>query len=438
MNRLAENIFREALDELTPSVILSELFGEGRIKSEQDDIDIDLDRFENIYVAGSGKASWEMVHTLCEELQDLVTKALAISSFEPDESHPKIEFYEASHPVPDETSIEAGSRLTRFFEEVPPNSLLLYAISGGTSSLVCSPAGEVSIDDLNRTYELLNNSGATIREINTVRKHLSTLKGGQLLRHLDPSVTLLDLVISDVPNDDLQIIGSGPTTPDGSTFQDAYHILLEYRLWQKLPDSVKVHVEQGIDGVAPETIKEGEDTVKNHQAIIVGSASKLAGKAGALLQKEGYNSWIAETAYNKDVGEVAREIAERVISVDQRRSPLPLPAALLFYGESTVEVTGDGKGGRNQELALRGALEIEGYENVTWLSAGTDGIDGPTDAAGAIVDGRTITKARDHGLDPHQYLARNDAYHFHNAIGTLLKTGPTGNNLMDLQIILVD
>lgn len=436
MNRLAEEIFRRSLDTQKPSVVLKEVVRNNKIESG--DVSIDLYQFPKIYVAGSGKAAWEMVRTLCEELGDRVARALAVSSYDPGETDEKIELHQSAHPVPDETSIEAGEKLTAFFEEVPADSLLLYAISGGTSSLVCRPAGDISIDELNTTYELLNNSGANIHEINTVRKHISMVKGGQLLRHIDPGVTLVDLVISDVPNDDLQVIGSGPSTPDISTFQDAYHILLEYKLWEKLAESIRDHIEQGIDGIVPETVKPGEDPVEQHQSLIVGSAQKLAQKAGQLLQEEGYDCWVAEQAYNKDVSEVARQIADKVIAVKERQTPGPLPAAYIYYGESTVDVTGSGKGGRNQELALRGALEIEGYENITWLSAGTDGIDGPTDAAGAVVDGKTIAKAREKGIDPHEYLENNDAYHFHEKLGTLLKTGPTGNNLMDLQILLVD
>ncbi|MDR8392888.1 DUF4147 domain-containing protein [Aliifodinibius sp. S!AR15-10] len=436
MNRLAEEIFSRSLETENPSAVLKEIISHNRI--DIGDTSIDLDQYPAIYVAGSGKAAWEMVYTLCEELGERVKRALAISSYEPCGVHSKIELHHAAHPVPDETSIKAAEKLIQFLKEVPENSLLLYAVSGGTSSLVCQPTGDISIEDLNRTYALLNNCGASIQEINTVRKHISRVKGGQLLRHLNPSVTLLDLLISDVPNDDIQFIGSGPSIPDTSTFQDAYHVLLKYELWDQLPGSVINHIEQGVDGIVPETLKPGEDSVKDHRSIIVGSARKLAIKARDLLEEEGYNCWVAEQAYCDDVAQVVRNIADKVIVLDEHQNPFPLPAAFIFYGESTVEVTGSGKGGRNQELALRGALEIEGFENITWLSVGTDGIDGPTDAAGAIVSGKTIAEADKKGINPRHYLKNNDSYHFHELLGTLLKTGPTGNNLMDLQIVLVD
>ncbi|MDR8392915.1 DUF4147 domain-containing protein [Aliifodinibius sp. S!AR15-10] len=433
MNTLAEQVFLQSLESQKPSAVLKGVFDNSRILGQ--DFIIDLDDYPEVYIAGSGKASWEMVHTLCEELGDRVAAALAISSYDPGEMHPQIELHQSAHPVPDETSVAAGDKLSRFFEKVPGDALLLYAVSGGTSSLVCRPADGITIGELNTIYELLNNSGATIHEINTVRKHISLVKGGQLLRHVDPSATLVDLVISDVPNDNLQVIGSGPSTPDDSTFKEAKDILLKYNLWNRIPESARHHIEQGVEGTVPETVQPGEDPVKKHHSMIVGSARKLAQNAGKMLQDEGYRSWVAEEAYNEDVGQVAKSIAGKVTgnmkSSDQ-------PAAFVFYGESTVDVTGTGKGGRNQELALRGALEIQGKDNITWLSAGTDGIDGPTDAAGAVVTGKTIAKAREMGLDPERYLENNDAYHFHQEVGSLLITGPTGNNLMDLQIVLVD
>ncbi|MDX1618705.1 MAG: MOFRL family protein, partial [Balneolaceae bacterium] len=247
-----------------------------------------------------------------------------------------------------------------------------------------------------------------------------------------------DLILSDVPDDDPATIGSGPTTPDPSTFQDAYHILLEKDLWESLPPSVRSHVEKGIDGLVPDTLKPGDRPVTEHHSFIIGSARKMAGTVAASFEKEGYSTWLPDRAYNEDVESVADIIAEKAIGVIKQGQPVVPPAALIFYGESTVQVTGGGKGGRNQELALRGAVKIAGYENITWLSAGTDGIDGPTDAAGAIVDGNTIEQAEGRDLDYRSFLDQNDSYHFHQKAGTLYKTGPTGNNLMDLQVVIVD
>ena len=436
MNKLAEQVFRQTLDAMDPATVVRDILSSGNIVHGEKLIDVR--QFPSVHVIGTGKASWPMSLALDEGLGRYIEHALAVSSYDPEENHPRIELHKAAHPVPDESSIEAGDKVVKVVESVPENALLLFAISGGTSSLVCRPAGEITVGQLNTTYDLLNNSGASIYEINTVRKHISVLKGGQLLRHLNPSATLLELVISDVPGNEMEIIGSGPTTPDRSTYQDAYHVLLEYELWDKLPETVQRHIEEGIDGVVPDTVKPGEDPIKHHETFMVGTAEKLAHTAAEQLEQRGYNCWVAPEAYNDDVAVVTRKIAEKIIAVDEKETALPLPAALLFYGESTVEVTGSGKGGRNQELALRGALEIAGYENITWLSAGTDGIDGPTDAAGAIVDGKTISKAQAAGLNPREFLANNDAYHFHEQIETLLKTGPTGNNLMDIQIILID
>jgi len=270
------------------------------------------------------------------------------------------------------------------------------------------------------------------------RKHLSRVKGGHLLRYLDPSVILLDLIISDVPNDKPEYIGSGPTTPDMSTFQDAYHILLEYELWERIPSSVRKYIERGIDGIEPETLQPGEDPIKVHEQRIIGSPRKLAETVLELAKEQDFNTWMSQEPYNDDVEEVAEMLARQVRSVADRNGPVDPPAVLVFWGESTVRVTGNGKGGRNQELALRAAREIDGYKNVIWLSGGTDGIDGPTDAAGAVVDGNTFSEAEKKGIDPVEYLNNNDSYRFHEKMGTLMVTGPTGNNLMDLQIVIVD
>lgn len=393
-----------------------------------------------VYLLAVGKASIPMCNAAMQILGDRISGSLVITSdSKAVESCRADEVIVGNHPTPKENSIEAGERVVRFCQDIPHDALFLTLISGGTSSLMCQPPEGITIADLNRTFELLNNSGANIREINTVRKHCSQIKGGQLLGYLNPSITLVDLVISDVPNDDLSIIGSGPTTPDVSTFQDAYHVLLEQDLWNRLPSDIREHIEKGIEGQVPETLKPNEDPLAEHYSYIVSSAKKLANKVSQLAEDQGCNCWVADSAFNDDVQIVADSIAEKVLPVAKGRAlnPDADSTLFLFYGESTVDVKGDGKGGRNQELALRGALKIAGQEKITWLSAGTDGIDGPTDAAGAIVDDRTISRARDRGLNPNKYLEHNDSYHFHKQMGTLFKTGPTGNNLMDLVLVLI-
>ncbi|NGP87796.1 glycerate kinase type-2 family protein [Fodinibius halophilus] len=340
---------------------------------------------------------------------------------------------EASHPTPNSKSWQAGRQAVEFVKGLPENAILITLISGGTSSLMCLPAEGISIDDLTTTFELLNRSGATIGEINTVRKHCSRIKGGQLLKRLDDSVRLINLVVSDVPGDELMNIGSGPTVPDSTTFEEANEVVRGYGLWGDLPPPVQDHILKGIAGEVPETLKQNRASLRRHSSYVISSASRLAHKIGAIAGEEGIQTHIADEAFNADVEEVAKQVAAEVRRYGGAGSKL-----FVFYGESTVTVQGDGKGGRNQELALRGAMEIEGRQEICWLSAGTDGIDGPTDAAGAIVDGNTVPGAREYGLVPEEYLGDNDSYHFHQQMGTLLKTGPSGNNLMDIVLVLVE
>ncbi len=336
----------------------------------------------------------------------------------------------ASHPYPDEKSEHAADALLKFIKKIPKNPIVLFALSGGTSALVSKPAEGISIEEIAEINKLLLNSGAAIDEINCVRKHLSDVKGGQLLNYFHPDITLVDLVISDVPGDDLEHIGSGLTIPDSSTFRDAYHILVEFDLWEKMPKPARKHIKKGLAGEASETLKPGEDPIREHTSFVIGSAKNFAKSMGKVAKNMGFQPKVAKSYYNTSIDNVISEVMKNIPGeVDK-------PTAFIYYGESTVNITGEGKGGRNQEMALRAAVEIAGMKNIAWLSAGTDGIDGPTDAAGAIVDGSTIQKAKEKGLDIDKFIKENDSYHFHEKMNTHLIIGPTGNNLMDVVLIL--
>lgn len=429
------NLFREAIDELSPENIVAGNIRRNNRGLEVTDREIDISS-RPLYILAVGKAAVPMTQGLMNVVDNEFSGLLIISPADmdvPAKLQDNIQF--GSHPVPDSRSLNAGRQAVDFFRRMPPDAVVLTLISGGTSSLMCLPAEGISIEDLSTTFRLLNNSGANIREINAVRKHCSQIKGGQLLHFLEPSITLIDLVISDVPDDDLSVIGSGPTTLDTSGFRDARKVLVEYDLWKEVPETVRRHLERGLEEEAAGPLKKGEDPLKEHYARVISSARKLAEKIAEFAEKDGYTGWIAEQAYNRDVKEVSKMITQMARAVADGIANISTPAVLVFYGESTVNVTGTGKGGRNQELALRSALDIAGYDRITLLSAGSDGIDGPTDAAGAIVDGETIPQAK--GLDPDTYLKDNDSYHFHSRAGTLLKTGPTGNNLMDVVLVFV-
>ncbi|TYP95613.1 hydroxypyruvate reductase/glycerate 2-kinase [Fodinibius salinus] len=390
-----------------------------------------------IYLLSVGKAAVPMYGSARNILQDYVSGSLVITPDSVDTSTFAADnILLASHPLPDQNSLEAGESALSFVRSVPENGLLLVLLSGGTSSLMCRPPDGIGIGDLRRAYELLNHSGMAIEEINTVRKHCSEVKGGQLLRYLHPDATVGTLAVSDVPHDDISVIGSGPTAAAFSTFEDAFQILKNYNLWKKIPLSVQKHISKGMDGDIEEVPADSNSS--NSFSCIISSAKKLSQKIVSLSQSRGLDVYKSSHPFNDDVEQVASDIAKKVRTYIQSEKGYKTVGKLfVFYGESTVEVTGDGKGGRNQELALRGGMKIADLNNVTWLSAGTDGIDGPTDAAGAIVDSSTIPKAERQGNTPQEYLDRNDSYHFHEQMKTHLKTGSTGNNLMDVVLVLV-
>ncbi|NGP75953.1 DUF4147 domain-containing protein [Balneolaceae bacterium YR4-1] len=440
------SLFNDALQVLNPYDAVAGAFKNNSIQTGT--TTLPLKSFKDVYLLAAGKASIEMARAVMDCGGVNPEHKLVVcpkGSKIPDTLEACT--IEAEHPVPGEGSEQAGRAAIQFVKDIPEGALLICCISGGTSSLLVQPAEGISLEELNQTHELLLNSGADIHEMNAVRKHLSQIKGGQLLRHLNKKATLVNLIISDVPGDDPAVIGSGPTVADTSTFLDASKVLSNYTLWEKVPQSVQQHIKRGMSGNDPETIKSVE--MKSFIEIVA-SAKMLANKVLEVAKHSEFgilNSEfpkhkserdltveVADVPFTEDVQKVASEVAgrakEMVKSVER-------PCLLVCYGESKVNVTGEGKGGRNQELALRGALKIAGYDHITWLSMGTDGIDGPTDAAGAVVDGKTIGNARLKGLDPEEYLKRNDAYHFHEEMGTLVKTGPTGNNLMDLTMVLV-
>ena len=427
MKETARKIFITALDNATP-----EKWVDDWLASNQNFINQQKNNYSDSFIIAIGKAARPMAKALKKKLRIDDSNIICIT---PGEQAPEEYSIISSHPIPDQKSINAAEKLIQFIEHIPDQSLVFFALSGGASALICKPAGNIALDDIKIINKKLIASGSSIHEINSVRKHLSAIKGGQLLTHFNENTNLVDLIISDVPGDDLEIIGSGLTVPDSSRFQDAFDALLKYKLWEKCPESIHSHIEKGLAGDVPETLKPGNDPVQNHRSYIIGSARKLAEKMAQIVEEKGYKPWIAEEPYNQPVEKVAEMVASKIKNLIEESNH---PVALIFYGESTLKVTGNGKGGRNQELALRGALQIADMEDVTWLSAGTDGIDGPTDAAGAVVDGNTIKQAQEKGLNAREFLQNNDSYHFHDQMGALLKTGPTGNNVMDVVLILVE
>lgn len=390
---------------------------------------------KSIWILGAGKASVEMARQAEAHFGEAIKDGMIIAPQRSKELN-RIQVFEGAHPYPDDNSVSSSYELWQLAKRIPENDTILFLLSGGASSLFCIPAKGIELDEYRTAFELLLNSGADINEINVVRKHLSETAGGRLGQLLS-NHKLNSIILSDVPGDAAEAIGSGPTVPDSSTFKQAFQILKKYKLWEEMPHPIRIHLSKGMHGDSPETPKPEEENWTNHSVEVISGAKILSANIGSYLTEKGYNVSVENEAYSESLKTVSKKICSEAISILSKKSEIKEPAALVYFGESTVNVSGDGKGGRNQELALNAALSIEGQHPISLLSFATDGVDGPTDAAGAIINSQTTLKARKQKLEPEKYLQENDSYHFHEEVGTMLKTGPTGNNLMDLQVILV-
>ncbi|MEX0685668.1 MAG: DUF4147 domain-containing protein [Balneolales bacterium] len=395
---------------------------------------IQLKGHQKIWVLGSGKAASVMAVALENKLASRIHGGVVICSKIPDTTKGKIRHLMASHPIPDEDSVSATQELVSLAKSIPPDDLVIYVMSGGSSALLCMPPEEITLDIIRETHDALLNCGANIHETNTVRKHMSIIKGGQLGQILK-DVNVISLNISDVPGDELEDIGSGPLVRDSTTFVDAWQVLAKYSLLSVIPKMAVQYIEKGIKGIIPETLK---SDIEKHRHFVLGNATYTAQQASLEAEKLGYSTWLSDEAYSDDTHVIADNICRSALSVLDRDEPVKKPAALIYYGESYLNVKGKGKGGRNQEMALTASISLEGRHYVSMLSAGTDGRDGPTDAAGAICTGYTATLAGKAGIKPETYLKNNDSYHFFEALGSLIITGDTGNNVMDLQIVLIE
>lgn len=389
-------------------------------------------------VAGFGKAAPAMAAALAESLGDLLETGLVITKY----GHAlatvpeQIKVCEAGHPVPDGHGLRASEEIIRLVRAVDERTLIVTLISGGGSALFVAPLDGISLADKQKTTSLLLHAGADISELNTVRKHLSQVKGGRLAEAAHPA-TVVSLILSDVIGDHLDVIASGPTAADPTTFGEAIGILKRYRLGEKTPPAVMALLRRGMRGEIPETPKEGSLFLARVENRIIGSNRQALEAAAKTARSLGCAVKILSTELTGEARDMGRQLARQALSATANKSTHG-SICLLAGGETTVTVRGQGKGGRNMELALAFAIEIAGHNGITLLSAGTDGTDGPTDAAGAIVDGNTVARAREKGLDPRQFLADNDSYTFFQKCGGLLITGATGTNVMDLQIVLID
>lgn len=398
---------------------------------------LDLKKFDRVFVAGAGKAAAAMAVAVEHALgSHRITGGLVNVKYGHARPKPRrLRVIECGHPLPDEAGLKGAQELERLLRELTACDLLIVLLSGGASALLPYPAPPVTLADKQRTTDLLLRAGADIFELNAVRKHLSALKGGQLAELAYPA-TVVALILSDVIGDPLDIIASGPTAPDPLTYGDALRVLSKYSLTKTVPRRVLHRLEQGAAGLLRDTPKPGDPLFKQVHNIVVGSNTIALEAAAAKASQLGYCPLLLSSSMQGETREVARVHAEILREVLRSRRPAAPPACLLSGGETTVTVRGAGKGGRNQEFALSAALQLSGVSGALVLSAGTDGTDGPTDAAGAIADDTTCARAIAAGLNPLAHLANNDSYPLFAAIGDLLKTGATGTNVMDMHLML--
>jgi hydroxypyruvate reductase len=395
-----------------------------------------IDRLRLIAV---GKASVPMARAAVEVLGERITDGVVVTKTGHANRHglPKrLTVTEAGHPIPDQDGLAASRRVIDLLESMRADDLVLLLLSGGGSALLPAPVAELTLDDLQATTDALLRAGASIGEINTVRKHLSQLKGGQLACQAAPA-PLIALILSDVVGDPLDVIASGPTAPDPTTYEEAWQILVRFDLLSQVPTAVREHLAAGCEGRLDETPKPDAALFERVSNVIVG-ANRLAAEAvTAEARAMGYTPLLLSTFVEGEAREVAKVAVALMREVRAFDRPVPVPACLIWGGETTVTVRGSGKGGRNQELALAAAMAMEGMQGVALLALATDGTDGPTDAAGAIVDGGTAGRARQKGWDLHETLDDNNSYPLLEDTGDLLRLGPTGTNVNDLLVILI-
>jgi hydroxypyruvate reductase len=397
---------------------------------------IDVSRYRRIFVVGAGKASAAMA----QAAEQVLGRRIHGGWINTKDGHlaplKRITLHEASHPVPDARGVEGARRIAEIAQQAEEGDLVLCLISGGASALLPLPVEPVTLEEKQATTRLLLACGATIHEINAVRKHLSAIKGGRLARLAQPA-HVVALLLSDVVGDPLDVIGSGPAAPDTSTFATAWAVIEKYDLQRKIPASARRLLEAGLAGRIEETPKPGDPCFLHTRNVIVGS-NRLAVDAAARKARElGYRPLVLSTMIEgetRDIAGMHAAIAREIVATGR---PVRPPAAVISGGETTVTLRGKGLGGRNQEFALAAAIALEGVPGVLAFSAGTDGTDGPTDAAGAMADGMTLSRAAPLGLDARRALADNDSYHFFQPLGDLVMTGPTGTNVMDVRLMLV-
>jgi glycerate 2-kinase len=391
-------------------------------------VGVDLERFRRVVVVGGGKASGLMAVEAERILGDRIDEGVVVvPGYQKGLPHlKKVRFERSTHPLPSEKGARAVKKVLKVLEKVGAEDLVIVLLSGGCSAMMPAPPEGITVKELERTTNLLLKAGADIRETNCVRKHLSQIAGGRLVERAR-GAEVLALVISDVVGDDLGTIASGPTVPDPTTFADARAVLERRKIWRAVPAAVREAITTGVSGAAEETPKPGSRIFERVENLVIGSNADACAAARASLESRGYGV-VLRTQVTGEARQVGRDLAGMALSGGASHW------AAIWGGETTVTVKGRGTGGRNQEVALAAAVELRGSSRVVIASVGTDGVDGPTKAAGAMVDGTTIERGRLLGLDASRSLDDNDSNSYFRALGDLVVTGPTGTNVNDLMI----
>jgi glycerate-2-kinase len=395
----------------------------------------DLRHFDRIVAVGAGKASPRMAQAIEHILGTKLEQGLVVVKNGHRAPTKHVTVVEAGHPIPDRAGRQATERIRTLVQNLTPRDLLLVLLSGGASSLLPAPVPGITLAEKQRTTRLLLRSGATIDEMNTVRKHLSRLKGGGLA--LSTQATIVTLILSDVMGDDIATIGSGPTAPDPTTFADAIGVLRRYRIWRTVPGTVRHHLLQGSNGTVPETLKPGSPRLRSVHHTIIGNNREMIDAVTHTAEQAGLHTHLLSTAITGEARTEAKRFVGHALRLARQAGSLRRPSCIIAGGEPTVTVTGRGHGGRAQEFAAAAALRLAGVSNV-WLAAlGTDGTDGPTDVAGAVVSGTTAAQAGTVGVNLPAALKRHDTYPALKTLRCHIRTGPTGTNVNDLYLLLL-
>lgn len=432
--RILRSLLGAGLEACNPARAIADTLHLHKNRLHAQDVQYDLTHYNRVICVGAGKASARMALALEQVLGNRLEGGMVIVPDGYGAPCHKIRILEAAHPMPDGRGVKATKQLLALAQSLSQRDLLIVLVSGGASSLLCAPSKGITLAAKRQTSRLLLRSGATIHDINIIRKHMSAIKGGKLAQAT--SATILTLLMSDVIGDDLATIGSGPTVTDPSTFQDAIDILHQYSLWSKVPESVQRHLQQGLAKSIPAPLKPTrQQALRNRHIILANNRQALEGIAKTAKQFE-FRPFILPFPLQgeaKEIGSILGGFAKDLVEFG---NPVHPPACLIAGGEPTVTVNGKGKGGRAQECVLAAAQELAGLQNIFVAGFGTDGTDGPTDVAGAVVDGKTVQRAQKKGLSIEQALHEHNSYAFFQQVGGHIITGPTGTNVNDIYLIV--